>query len=397
MKAYPLKSILFVLTLILSTYLITPTLHVMAQETLVTQPDLKTTPTSPEELDSYLSEMSDEQVRQAYSQRLKQDAEKRSDSVQTPQRVTATIKVFNIFYSAAGSIKTVLKNIENLFTGKDTGPNHWEDSIAKLSGGKGAPYLFGTFAGLAAIIGFGLILRRLFQRTTVDIQENLLTTVRLGKLQFLGRVLSNALLDALGIGVYVLVTFIIFVVFYEHGNPNYIFVSTYLLVSYYVLAFSFGAKIIFSPHAARLRLFPMDDRIASFLYWWIIIIAFIAGFVAGTSYIFGVLGLSRSLHLITYGLSGVFVILAIIIMILQSRKRVALAMGTADTDQEPGSSSLRAALARKWHYFAILYVLVAGGIWVVRALNYENPDVVNLILSIFLVPIIIGVDQWVQR
>ncbi|MBT8372015.1 MAG: mechanosensitive ion channel family protein, partial [Deltaproteobacteria bacterium] len=60
-------------------------------------------------------------------------------------------------------------------------------------------------------------------------------------------------------------------------------------------------------------------------------------------------------------------------------------------------SSLRAALARKWHYFAILYVLVAGGIWVVRALNYENPDVVNLILSIFLVPIIIGVDQWVQR
>ncbi|MBA7699062.1 hypothetical protein ES703_107747 [subsurface metagenome] len=42
-------------------------------------------------------------------------------------------------------------------------------------------------------------------------------------------------------------------------------------------------------------------------------------------------------------------------------------------------------------------MLVAGGIWTGRALNLENVTVLNLILSIFLIPIVIGVDQWVQR
>jgi small-conductance mechanosensitive channel len=42
-------------------------------------------------------------------------------------------------------------------------------------------------------------------------------------------------------------------------------------------------------------------------------------------------------------------------------------------------------------------VLVAGGTWVAKALNEENVRVVNLLLSIFLIPIVIGIDQWVQR
>ena len=68
-----------------------------------------------------------------------------------------------------------------------------------------------------------------------------------------------------------------------------------------------------------------------------------------------------------------------------------------DAEQGPSKGSLRAGFARNWHYVAILYALVAGGIWVAKALNEENVTVVNLILSIFLIPIVIGVDQWVQR
>jgi small-conductance mechanosensitive channel len=45
----------------------------------------------------------------------------------------------------------------------------------------------------------------------------------------------------------------------------------------------------------------------------------------------------------------------------------------------------------------MLFVLAAGGIWVAKALNEENVKVVSLIISIFLIPIVIGVDQWVQR
>jgi hypothetical protein len=95
--------------------------------------------------------------------------------------------------------------------------------------------------------------------------------------------------------------------------------------------------------------------------------------------------------------AGAVVILALVVMIWQSRKRVSQAILAEDADQGPSKGSLRAAFAKNWHYFAILYVFVVGGIWVAKALNEENVTVVNLILSIFLIPIVIGVDQWVQR
>lgn len=95
--------------------------------------------------------------------------------------------------------------------------------------------------------------------------------------------------------------------------------------------------------------------------------------------------------------SGVVVILALVIMIWQSRQRVGQAIWTEGSDAGSGGSSLRAAFARNWHYYAIVYVLVVGGIWTAKALNAENVTVLNLILSIFLIPIVIGVDRWVQR
>jgi len=398
MKRYLSKTIIFSLPLILCISLLMPTFQLMAQEARAAQPEQQPAIMSPEEVDSHIAGMSDEQVRQAYAQKLKQEtADKASAGEESDKRRPS--KISTSFYGAARSIAVVLSRIENILTGeeKDSGSGQWGDAVAKLSGGKGAPYFFGTVASLAAIIALGLVLRWLFRRTTSDIQENLLKAVRLGKLQFFGRVLSRALLEAMGIGVYVLATFIIFVMFYEQGKASYVIVSTYLIVSYYIMAFAFGARIIFSPQAAALRLFPMQDRDASFLYKWILLITVIAGFFAGASAIFYNLSVSRPLYLLTYGLAGIVVILAIVIMIWHSRKRVGQAIETGNVEPVPGGGALRAAFARNWHYLAILYVLVAGGIWVAKALNEENVTVVNLIFSIFLIPIVIGVDQWVQR
>jgi small-conductance mechanosensitive channel len=236
----------------------------------------------------------------------------------------------------------------------------------------------------------------LFLRTTADIRQNLINAVRLGKLQFFGRVLSRMLLDAIGIGVYVLTTFILFALIYREGKPSYDIVSIYLIISYYIIFLAFGSRVIFSPKSTSLRLFPMEDQDAAFLYKWILRILFISGFFTGASIILRQIGVSSQLYLLMYSLSGAVYILALVIMAWQSRKRVAQAIWTDDTDARSGGS-LRAAFARNWHYFAILYLLVAGGIWTAKALNGENVTVLNLFLSIFLIPIIIGVDQWVQR
>jgi small-conductance mechanosensitive channel len=373
-------------------YLLMPTFQVLAQENPSAQPDQTAEPTSPAEVDSHLAGMSDEQVRQAYAQKLKQDAQKRSTLTQAAENGRSN-KVFESFYGAAKATTAVLKHLG----GGDGSEVQWGEVVAKLSAGKGVPYFFGTILGLAVIIALGLLLRWLFLRTTADIRQNLINAVRLGRLQFLGRVLSRILLDAMGIGVYVLTTFILFVMIYQEGKPSYGIVSIYLIISYYIMVFLFGAGIIFSPKATSLRLFPMADQDASFMYNWILRIVLIVGVISGASAILKNFSVSRQLYLMTYSSAGAVVILALVVMIWQSRKRVSQAILAEDADQGPNKGSLRAGFARNWHYFAILYALVAGGIWIVKALNGENVTVVNLILSIFLIPIVIGVDQWVQR
>jgi small-conductance mechanosensitive channel len=377
----------------LAIYLFMPTFLVFAQDPKTGQSNSQADFQSSEEIDSHVAGMTDEQVRQAHVQKLKQDAEKRSASTQASGKGRSINKAIDSFYGAAKAAAAVLKRLG----GEDRSAVQWGDVVAKLSAGKGAPYLFGTLAGLAVIIALGLVLRWLFLRTTADIRQNLINAVRLGKLQFFGRVLSRMLLDAMGIGVYVLTTFILFVMIYQEGKPSYGIVSVYLIISYYIIVLAFGAGVIFSPKSASLRLFPMEDQDAAFLYKWILRIIFIAAFVAGTSMMLRQFDVSSQLYLLMYSSSGVVVILALVIMVWQSRQRVAQAIWTEDTDAGPGGGFLRAAFARNWHYFAILYVLAAGGIWTAKALNDENVTVLNLILSIFLIPIVIGVDQWVQR
>ncbi|MCP4627616.1 MAG: mechanosensitive ion channel family protein [bacterium] len=397
MRSHRSKLILFSLFLMLGIYLLLPAFQVLAQDSRAAQPDRTADLSSPAQVDSHLAGMSDGQIRQAYAQKLKQDAQKQSAATQASQKGRPVNKVIDSFYGAARAAGAVLKRVGSIFSAEDRSAVQWGDVAMKLSAGKGAPYLFGTLAGLAVIVALGWFLRWLFLRTTSDIRKNLINAVRLGKLQFFGRLLSRILLDALGAGVYVLTTFILFVMTFQEGKPSYDIVSVYLIVSYYIIAFLFGARVIFSPQAASLRLFPMDDRDASFMYNWVVRIVLLVGIITGASMILQNYSVNRQLYLMTYSSAGAVVILAMVVMIWQSRKRVTQAILAEDADQGPRAGSLRAAFARNWHCFAMLLVLVAGGIWVAKALNEENVTVVSLIISIFLIPIVIGVDQWVQR
>ncbi|CAB1058459.1 Potassium efflux system KefA protein / Small-conductance mechanosensitive channel [Olavius sp. associated proteobacterium Delta 1] len=391
------RQLFFGISLTLAIYLFTPTFLVLAQDSKSGQSSSPAEQPAAGAVDAHVAGMTDEQVRQAYAQKLKQEAAAKTGSTQAAEEKGTWQGVDTGFFGAAQKASAVLKRIGGILSGERRNPGQWSDVVAKLSGGKGTAYLLGTVGGLVLIIALGLALRWLFRRSTLDLQENLTNAVRLGKLQFLGRVLARMLLEALGICIYMLATFIALVVFYEPGDPNYVVVSVFLLVSHYVIVFAFGARIIFSPSASALRLFPLKDRDASFLYKWIIRIVIIAGFFAGISAVFRQLGVSKQLFLMIYSSAGAAVILVLVIMIWQSRQRVGQAIWSEDADAGSGARSMRAALAGNWHYFAMLYVLAAGGIWVTKALNEENVAVVNLILSIFLIPIVIGVDQWVQR
>jgi small-conductance mechanosensitive channel len=391
------RQLILGISFMLAIYLFMPTSPVPAQDPKTDQSNSPTQQPAPAEVDAHVAAMTDAQVRQAYAQKLNQESAGKNESGRVSHEESSWSDISSKFYGAAQTAAVVLKRVASFFTDESPGSGRWSIAITKLTDGQGLPYLLATVAGLAVIIALGLIFRWLFLRTTSAIQENLINAVRLGKLQFLGRVLARMALEALGICIYVLATFVVFVLFYKEGGPNYLVVSVYLIISYYIIVFAFAARVIFSPSAASLRLFPMEDRDASFLYKWILRIVIIAGLFAGLSTIFREMGVDPQLYLKMYSSAGIVVILALVIMIWQSRQRVALAIWREDTDAGADGSTLRAAFARNWHYLAILYVLAAGAIWTAKALNEENVSVLNLIISVFLIPIVIGVDQWVQR
>ena len=320
MSTHQIKLVTIIYAVLLGFCLLIPTGQAGGQESTTETSSGSAKPVAADEVDARVAGMSDHQVRQAYAQKLKQEAAK--PGIQDTSDVgRGTMKIVAAkFYGAARVGGALLKRIGNIFSGESQNTLQWQDAVNRLSEGKGGLYLFWAVLGLAVIVAIGLAARSLFQRATANIQESLMNAVRLGKLQFLGRVLSRVLLDALGVGIYILVTFIGFVLVYREGEPNYIIVSIFLILSYYIIVLAFGARVIFSPKAASLRLFPMEDQDASFLYKWFLRIIFIPGFFAGTSAVFNAFNVSGQLYLLIYSSSGAVVILALMIMIWQSRK-----------------------------------------------------------------------------
>ena len=116
-----------------------------------------------------------------------------------------------------------------------------------------------------------------------------------------------------------------------------------------------------------------------------------------TAYIFLNIGRSEALFKLFHIVSGLSVTILMIVMIWQSRQRVAEAICAESTDGTSVDSSLRAKFARSWHYFALLYVAGSGSFWLINVFLGSKGKILNLIASLFLIPIFIGLDQWVQR
>jgi small-conductance mechanosensitive channel len=344
---------------------------------------------SAEEVDAQLATMDDVQVRQQLAEKLKQDAAAK-------MLPTARSTPMDLFYRFAEAAAAVLKKIGSVFTGAHERTDQWDAAVKKLTGDRGTSHLMGILFATALIITAGLFFKWMFVRATRDVRKQLLQTMHLGRLEFLGRVLSRMLLNAAGVAIYALATFILFVLFFRKGDPGYLIAGVYIVVSYYIMVFAFAATTIFAPAAGGLRLFPLQESDAAFLHRWIIGITIVAGTVTGTAIILLRAGISNQLYLLMYSCAGSLVILALMIMIWQSRQRVTEGL-LGDRDANDQKVSFGQRLARNWHYLAILYVLAMGIYWVYEVYLERDAEIVGLIASIFIIPVFIGLDQWGQR
>jgi small-conductance mechanosensitive channel len=141
----------------------------------------------------------------------------------------------------------------------------------------------------------------------------------------------------------------------------------------------------------------LQDRDAIFLYRWIFRISLVAGIFITPGIVFLSAARSQELYNLFFLVSGLSVSILMIVMIWQSRHRVAEAICTDASDGTCVDGTLLIKFARSWHYFAILYVAGSGTFWLINVFLGSKGRILNLIASLFLIPIFIGLDQWMQR
>jgi small-conductance mechanosensitive channel len=350
-----------------------------------------------EEVDAYLAGISDEQARKVLASKLKQEAAGNSAASAAGDEAGEEEAAEHFFHKLTLGASLVIDQIASFISAEEEGPVKWETIINRLSGGRGIGYLLLTLLIGAGIIVCGLVVERLVLRLTGNIRRQILTAITLGKLERVGRFVSRLLLDALGICAYMLSTFILLILFFRQEEAGYWVISEPLVTSYYLIVVLFIARVIMAPATPALRLLPLEDRDAKFLYRWIFRISLVAAILITPGIILRNAGRSEDLFNLFFILSGLSVSILMIVMIWQSRQRVAEAICADASEGVCVESSWRTKFARTWHYFAILYVAGSGAFWLINVFLGSKGKIINLIASLFLIPIFIGLDQWVQR
>ncbi len=352
---------------------------------------------SPAEIDAFLATLSDEQARKVLARKLQQDAAENKPASDQGKAAEKAGHHFDFFYKWEQDIAVANKQIAASFSDVAVSSSRWADAFDRLTDGKGGGHLLWMLFVAVLIIAGGILVERLFLRSTEGLRQQILTAVPLAKLQRLGRFLSRLVLDALGVALYLLTTFILFVLFYDKGQTGHDFVSKILFITYYFRVIIFAARMILSPSSRGLRLLPLKDDDACFMYRWFLIITFILAFFAAPGLILRDVSGSARLFTQIYSMAGISMTLMLIAMVWQSKERVANAIWSAGDDEAGPESTLRARFAKTWHYFAILYVIAIGIYWTMNVLIHGRGEIIKLIASLFLIPIFIGLDQWVQR
>lgn len=131
-----------------------------------------------------------------------------------------------------------------------------------------------------------------------------------------------------------------------------------------------AALAVLAPRAPGLRLLPVSDETANYLYIWArrLVGVTVYGFVAIATA--RLLGLPASSYGFALKVLGLIVAAMLVILVLQNRGQVGDAI--RGSGEEGGSRHLRGLrnrLADVWHVLAVLYVVVIYGIW---ALNVRG-------------------------
>lgn len=128
-----------------------------------------------------------------------------------------------------------------------------------------------------------------------------------------------------------------------------------------------ACRLVLSPFAPSLRLFPMGDETAAYFYVWAVRLISIGVYGYFVLQVAVLLGLPASAYELALRILGLIVALLVAAVILQSRDAIAKAIrhGARDEDGRLRNlTRLRRQFAQSWHVLALTYLVAVYVTWV---------------------------------
>ena len=349
---------------------------------------------SPEQIDAFMAKLSDSQARRILSDRLKEDAAAKKS--QKNAQVIGIPALAGLFFSQEQALDNLAQQISEVFSDAEDAPARWPNVWRRISDGQGPAYLLAALGKALLALLAGLLAERLLLRATRPLYDHLQRAIPQGRMQKAGMALTRMVLDALALAGFAAASFLVFVALFERGTPAHGSCSILLIGVYYFRLVRYAARLILSPDASRLGLLGLPEETARFIYRWLMRINFAGLCIGAISAIIKEVGKSRELYMLSHASAGLVAGLLLALMILSCRKNVSahiLREGRGDDEAGP----LRRLLADFWHYPALAYALGIGGYWSLRMALHGDVTILSLVLSLFLIPMCIGLDVWMQK
>lgn len=347
---------------------------------------------TPEQLRAALATLSDENARAlllAAIDQLAIDASQKTPVAAPKTGIAGIMQHLEIVFTMTPPrLKAVIAGVTKL-------PTETGRVFDQMTGGKGASRLFLFFIGIVAILLASYGLEQLLKRTTFHFGDQLSIPLLGGAARFGGAVLA-ALPALLGIMVFTVTSALLFLVFFGADGPiRHLYGPILTAIVVGRLAMLVMA-VICAPQQKELRLLPMEDSNAQYLYstlskiLWVLVVGLIL------SKWFQRIGIPQDSFLLVNVAVGTFFMLWLAGLVWKNQTRVASYIqgdGGADAERKGWLTTQFAAI---WHILALAYLFWVWFACASRIILYGPNFGGALLRSLLVVPLFILLDRLMQ-
>ena len=154
------------------------------------------------------------------------------------------------------------------------------------------------------------------------------------------------------------------------------------------------SSAICSPTMGKLRLLPLDDNAAIYLHKSMMLIAGLITFGYAITSAMRRIGAPRDFTRFTVLTLGTALIIAMVFMIWQNRKSVAVVI----IGNQNNPSLLKKQFAAIWHILSFAYIFMIWGFWAAHLIVVQRGTPIAFFISLLIVPIYLLLDkvsQWI--